>query len=50
MIDCLTLWDNERMNNATDYKKQTNNALTYDLDKHSFGGFSYFAILNQKNF
>ena len=28
MTDWLTLWDKEWMNNATDSKKQTNNALT----------------------
>ena len=33
------------MNNATDSKKQTNNALTCDFDKHSFGEFSLLEFL-----
>lgn len=45
MTDCLTLWDKEWMNNATDSEKQTNNALTCDFDKHSFGEFSLLEFL-----
>lgn len=50
MIDCLTLWDKEWMNTATDSKKQTNNALTCDFYKHSFGEFSHFGIFIKKIF